>query len=161
MCRLLGSYLLPFILSWTGYHLGKGLYCPTEPMLLLLWPWAFWPLILPYHFIVFAIALPFFLLLIIPWACGLMFLPYQPISSSIFCSGLPRPTFHVFTSFGLVGQHSYHASSFYHFISWASLTHLLLFYLYYSHRLFAKFFGLPQLIYYIFTSYYPFGLIGH
>ena len=30
-----------------------------------------------------------------------MLLPCQPTSSSIFCSRLPRPTFYIFTSFGL------------------------------------------------------------
>ena len=32
---------------------------------------------------------------------------------------------------------------------------------FYSHGLVAKFFGLPRPFFYIFTSYYPFGLIGH
>ena len=63
--------------------------------------WAFLLLILPYHFAVPAIALPLLLLLVTLWACGRMLLPCQPTSSSIFCSRLPSPTFHVFTSFGL------------------------------------------------------------
>ena len=29
----LSSYFLPFIPSWTGYHLGKSLHLPTEPVL--------------------------------------------------------------------------------------------------------------------------------
>ena len=35
------------------------------------------------------------------WTCGLIFLLCQPTSSSIFCSRLPWPTFHIFTSFRL------------------------------------------------------------
>ena len=124
-----------------------------------LWPWAFWPLILPYHFIMPAITLPLLLFLITPWACGLMFLPWQPISSSIFCLGLPWLTFHIFTSFGLVSQHSYHARSFHYFIPRASSAYLLLLYPFYSYGIFAKFFRLPHPI----TTSLPlitFGLIS-
>ena len=90
-----------------------------------------------------------------------MFLLYQPISLLILCLGFLWPTYHVFTSFRLVGQHSYHVSPFYHFIAWAFLAHLLLLYLFsyfYFHGLLVKFFGLPRPFYYIFTSYYPLGL---
>ena len=95
----------------------------------------------------------FLFFLIIPWACGLMSMLCQPIPPSIFCSGLPRPTFHIFTSIGLVGQHSCHVSPLYHFIPWAFSAHLILLYLFYSHGFFAKFFGVPQPIFYIFTSW--------
>ena len=101
MCGLLGSCSLPFILSWTGRYWAKALFFLPSPCFPLLCPWAFWLLILPYHFIVPAIALPSFLLRITLWTCGLMFLPCQPTSSAIFYSGLPWPTFHIFTSFGL------------------------------------------------------------
>ena len=40
MRRLLSSYFLPFIPSWTGYHSGKSLHLPTKPMLSSLWSWA-------------------------------------------------------------------------------------------------------------------------
>ena len=101
-----------------------------SPRFLLYGRGPFWPLILPYHFIVSVTTLSFFLFLITSWVCRLMFLPYQPISSSILCSWLPWFIFHVFTSFGLVGQHSYHVSPFYHFIPWASLANLLPLYLF-------------------------------
>ena len=101
-----------------GITRAKAFIFLLSPCFLLYGCGLLWPLILPYHFIVSATALSFFLLLITPWACGLTFLLYQPISLSILCSGLPWLTFHVFTSFGLVGQHSCHASLFYHFIHW-------------------------------------------
>ena len=101
MCELLGSYSQAFILFWIGHCLSKSFIFLLSPCFHFLWQWAFWLLIPPYHFIVLTIALPFFLILVTPWTCTLMFLSCQPISSSIFCSGLPRPTFHIFTSFGL------------------------------------------------------------
>ena len=88
----------PF-LDWALW--AKALIFLPSPCFPLLRPWAFWLLILPYHFIVPAIALPSFLLRITLWTCGLMFLQCQPTSSAIFYSGLPWPTFHIFTSFGL------------------------------------------------------------
>ena len=130
MRGLLGSYFLPFIPSWARYHSSKSLLLLAKLMLSSLWPWSFWPLILPYRFTVSATTLFFFLLLITPWAYGLMFLPYQPISLLILYLGLPWPIYHIFTSFGLVGQHSCHVNLFYHFIPWAFLAHLLLLYLF-------------------------------
>ena len=156
----MGSYFLPLILSWTRRCLGKSLHLLTEPMLPSYGYRPFWPLILLYYFIVSATVLPLFLFLIILWVCGLMFLPYQPTSSSILCSGLPWPNFHIFTSFRLIGQCSCHASPFYHFIPWACFAIYFFFTSFYSHVLVAKFLGLPRPFYYIFTSYYPFGLIG-
>ena len=55
---------------------------------------------------------------------------------------------------GFISQHSCCASPFH------SSSHLLHLYLFYSHELFAKSFGLPQPNYHILTSYYFFGLIG-
>ena len=55
---------------------------------------------------------------------------------------------------GFISQHSCCASPFH------SSGHLLHLYLFYSHELFAKSFGLPQPNYHILTSYYFFGLIG-
>ena len=81
--------------------------------------WAYWLLILSYHFIMSAITLPSFLLRVTPWTCSLVFLLCQPTSSSISCSGLPRPIFHIFTSFGLywptflLCQPIFHSSSFF------------------------------------------------
>lgn len=49
-----------------------------------------------------------------------------------------------FTSFALIGQHSCCASLFYHFIHWASSTHLLILYLFLLHGLVAKFLELPR-----------------
>ena len=90
--------------------------------------------------------------------------------------GFPRPIYFFFTSFtpigflldssgflgpittslpllGFVGQHSCCASPFHHIIPRASSTHLLLLYLFYSHRLFTRFFGLPWPNCHIFTSF--------
>ena len=130
MCGLLGLYFLPFIPSWIWYRLGKSLHLPAKPILPSLWPWAFLDTNPTISLVVSAIALHFFLFLIFLWACGLMFLPCQPTSLSIICLGLLWPTFHVFTSFGLIGQHSCHVSLFYHFIPWVSFAHLLLLYLF-------------------------------
>ena len=99
-----------------GITQAKAFIFLLNPCFLLYGRGPFWPLILPCHFIVSVIILSFFLFLITSWVCGLMFLPCQPISSSILCSGLSWFIFHVFTSFGLVGQHSSHVSLFYHFI---------------------------------------------
>ena len=98
-CGLLGSCSLPFIPSWTRRCLGKGLHLSVEPMfsslvsigLLVIDP---------------AISLcrayySFTFLHTTLWTCGLIFLLCQPTSSSIFCSRLPWPTFHIFTSFRL------------------------------------------------------------
>ena len=98
-CGLLGSCSLPFIPSWTRCCLGKGLHLSVKPMfsslvsigLLVIDP---------------AISLchayySFTFLHITLWTCGLIFLLCQPTSSSIFCSRLPWPTFHIFTSFRL------------------------------------------------------------
>ena len=98
MRGLLGSYSLPFIPSFDWALLGQR---PSSSSRVHLCQWAFWLLVLPYHFIVPAIALPSLLLRVTPWTSGLMFLLCQPISLSILCLGLPRPTFHIFTSFGL------------------------------------------------------------
>ena len=72
-----------------GIAWAKAFIFLLSPCFLLYGRRPFWPLILPYHLVVSATALPFFLYLIIPWACGLMFLSCQPTSSSILCSRLP------------------------------------------------------------------------
>ena len=115
--------------------------------------------------------LSYFLLLTTLWACGLIFLPYQHISSLIPCLRLPWPSYLIFTSFGLISQHSCLVSLFYHFISWASLAHLLLLYLFLLSwaywpsflpcqliKFTDLFLGLPWPIYFFFTSYYFHGL---
>ena len=130
MRGLLGSYFLPFIRSWTRYRLGKSLHLPAKPILPSLWPWTFLATNPTISLVVSVTALPFFLFLIILWAYELMFLPCQPTSSSILCSRLPWPIFHVFTSFGLIGQHSCHVNLFYHLFPWAYLAHLLPLYLF-------------------------------
>ena len=80
----------------------KALIFLTSPYsFLFLCPWPSWLWILPYHFIVLAIALPIILLLVTPWVYELMLLPCQPISLSIFYSGPPWSNFHIFTFFGL------------------------------------------------------------
>ena len=92
-------YLSPFLrlgVAWTKALIFLSSSC--FPFWCL---WAFWLLILPYHFIVPTMTLPLLSFLVIPWACKLILLPCQPTSSSIFYSGLPWPIFHVFTSFGL------------------------------------------------------------
>ena len=72
-----------------GITWAKAFIFLLSPCFLLYGRRPFWPLILPYHLVVSATALPFFLYLIILWACGLMFLSCQPTSSSILCSRLP------------------------------------------------------------------------
>ena len=100
-----------FLSSFLGLGVAwaKVFICLLSLCFLLYGCGPFWPLILPYYFILSAIALPLFLFLIIPWVCG-----------------LPWPNFHVFTSFRLIGQCSRHTSPFYHFIPWNSSANLLL-----------------------------------
>jgi len=79
--------------------------------------------------------------------------------------------FHIFTSFGLISQHSCLVGLLYHFISWTSLAHLLLLYLFLLSwaywpsflpcqliKFTDLFLGLPWPIYFFFTSYYFYGL---
>ena len=70
---------------------------------------------------------------------------------------------YLFTSLpllGFVGKHSWCTNPFYYVILQAFSTHLVPFYLFYSHGLFAKSFGLPKPNYHIFTSYYYLGLLA-
>ena len=131
-----------------------------SPCFSFLCPWASWLLILPYHFIMPTIALPSFLLCVIPWTCPLTFLLCQPTSLSIFCSGLPRPTFHIFTSFRLCWPTFLLCQTISLFHSSGFLNPLLSFYLFYSHGLFARSFGLPWPNYHILTSYYFLSLLA-
>ena len=125
-----------------------------------LWPWAFWLLILQYHFIVPAIVLSLLSFLVTPWACKLMFLPCQRTSSSIFYSGFPWLTFYIFTPIGLCWStfllyqpiSLLHSSGF--LGPFTSSLPLLV------NGLFARFFGLPQPNYHIFTSYYSSSLLA-
>ena len=141
MRGLLGSYSLPFIPSLDWALLGQR---PSSYSRAHLCQWAFWLLVLPYHFIMPVIALPSLLLCVTSWTCGLMFLLCQPISLSILYFGLLRPTFHIFTSFGLCWPtfllcqpiSLFHPSDF--------LGSLLPLYLFYSHGLFTRSFRLPQ-----------------
>ena len=109
--------------------------------------WAYWLLILSYHFIMSALTLPSFLLRVTPWTCSLVFLLCQPTSSSISCSGLPRPIFHIFTSFGLCWATFLLCQP---ILLLYSLAHLLPPYLFNSHWLFTRFFGLPGPITYLY-----------
>ena len=129
----------------------------SSPYFSFLRLWASWLLLLPYHSILLGIGFTLLSLRVISWACGLS---CQPIFLSILCSRLPRPALHIFTTFGLVGQHSCCVSSFHHLILWASLAHLLPLYFFYFHELFAKSFGLPWPNYHIFTSHYYLGLLA-
>ena len=93
------------------------------------------------------IVLPLLSFLVTPWACGLMFLSCLLTSSLIFYLGLPWLAFYIFTSIGLCWPtFLLCASPFHYFIPSVSLTRLLLLYLFYSHGLFARFFGLSRLI---------------
>ena len=91
--------LLPLL--GLGIAWAKAFIFPPSPCFSFSTTWAFWPLILPYHFIMNAIILPLFLFLVTSWACGLMLLSCRPSFLLIFCSGLPWLTFHTFTSLGL------------------------------------------------------------
>ena len=96
----------------------------------------------------------------LPCALGLMFLPCQPTTLSIFCLGLLRPNFHIFTSFGLCWLKFLLCQPFHYFIPQASSIHLLPLYLFYSHELFARSLVLHGPTYHIFTSYYFLGLLA-
>ena len=112
---LVGVYLLwhegcvGFELMFPAFHPFFGLGIPwakaiivsPSPCFSFLCSWTSWLLILPYHFFVPAIALLSLLLYVTPWTCRLTFLPCQLTSLSIFCLGLPTPTFHIFTSLRL------------------------------------------------------------
>ena len=71
-----------------------------------------------------------------------------------WCSSRADPISTSLPLLGFISQHSCCASPFH------SSGHLLHLYLFYSHELFAKSFGLPQPNYHILTSYYFFRLIG-
>ena len=125
-------FLLPLLglgVAWT-----KAFILLSSPSFPFLWPWAFWPLILPYHFMLPTITLSLFLFLITSWAYGLTLLLCQPTSSSIFYLGLPWLTFHIFTSFGLCWPTFLLCQP-------ISLLHI----------------GLPWPIYFFFTSFYSHG----
>ena len=95
-----------------------------------------------------------------PWAYGLMFLSCQRTSSSIFYSGFPWLTFYIFTSIGLCWLtfllcqpiSLLHSSGF--LGPFTSSLPLLV------NGLFARFFGLPQPNYHIFTCYYSSSLLA-
>ena len=87
-------------LLWTRHCMGKGSHFPAEPMFFFLVSvglLAIYPAT-SLHCACYNFTLP--LLCVTPWTCGLTILSCQPTSVSIFCSGLPRPTFHIFTFFG-------------------------------------------------------------
>ena len=67
---------IPCLLPLLGLSVAwaKALIFQLSPCFPFLCLWAFWLLILSYHFVVLAIALPFLLLLVTPWACELMLL---------------------------------------------------------------------------------------
>ena len=95
---LIFSAFYPF-LNWA--LLGKNSHLLAEPMfsfsvsvrLLAI------DLAISLHHVCYRFTFPF--ISCYTWTCGLMFLPCQPISLSIFCLRLSRPTFHIFTSFGI------------------------------------------------------------
>ena len=96
------------------------------------------------------------------WACWMVFLLYQPIDPLILSFRLPRSIYYIFTSYhsyGLVGHHSCHVNPL--SLTLYSLGFLSPFTSYCSHGFIALFLGLPRPIYYIFTSYHSYGLVGH
>ena len=78
----------------------------------------------------------------------------SPLLHQSFTQGFLGPLSLSLPLLGFVGQHSCCASPFHYLIPRVSSAHLLLLYLFYSHGLFTKFFGLPQPNYYISTFYY-------
>ena len=74
---------------------------------------------------------------------GWYFYCANPFLHQFFAQDFVGPLSTSLPLLGFIGQHSCCASPFHYFIPQASLTHLLLLYLFYSHRFFARFFGLP------------------
>ena len=149
------AYILCFSsLLQTRHYLGRSYRLLAEPIFSFLGLWPSWPLLLPCHSTVPSIALSSFCFM---FYHGLVVNTLSCKFSAQGFSGLP------FTSsplLGFVGQHSYCTNPFHYVILRASPAHLLRLYLYYSHGLFAKSFGLPQSNYHIFTSHYYLDLLG-
>ena len=147
--------LLGLAVAW-----AKALIFLSSPCFPFLHLWASWLLILPYHFIMPAIALHF-LYFVLP--CGLVgwcSCRASPLLDQSFAQGFLGLLFTSLLLLGFVGQHSYCANPFHYFIPQASLTRLLPFYLFYSHGLLARSFELLRPNYHIFTSYYFLALLA-
>ena len=133
------TFRLRFLAFYPFFRLGvawaKALIFLRSLCFPFLCQWASWLLILPYHFIVLVIVLPS--LRVTLWTCGLTFLPCQPTSLSIFCLGLPRPTSHIYTSFGLC---------------WPTFLPCQPYFI-------ISFLRLPRPIYFLFTSFTPMGFL--
>ena len=145
-----------YLLSLLGLTVAwaKALIFLPSPCFPFLRLWASRLLILPYHFIMPAIALHF-LYFVLP--CGLVgwcSCHASPLLDQSFAQGFLGPLSTSLPLLGFIGQHSYCASPFHYLIPQASLAHLLIFYLFYSHGLFARSIGFPQPNYHILASYY-------
>ena len=142
----------------TGHYLGEGLHLPAKPMFLsFLCSWASWLWVLPCHFIVLAIALPF-LFYFLPmglWVDALAVPAHFFINLLLMASLAHFPCLYIFWALlaNILAMPV-------HFIPRVSSAHLLLLYIFYSHGLFSRSFGLPQPNYHIFTSYYFLGLLA-
>ena len=148
---------IPYLLSllWIGRCLDKDPHLPVEPMLSVSVSMRL--LFLPYHFIVPTIALPSFRFVL---HRGLVGCRVNPLPCQFSAQGFPSPLFTFLPLLGFIGQHFCCTSPFHHFISRASLAHLLPLYLFYSHGFFARFFGLPRPNYHLFTFLYFLGLLA-
>ena len=93
--------------------------------------WAYWLLILSYHFIMSAITLPSFLLRVTRELVVWCFYCANPFLHQSLAQGFLGPFFISLPLLGFIDQHSYCASPF--FIHRASLAHLLPLYLFYFH----------------------------
>ena len=162
MYGLLDLCSLPFIPFWTRRCFGKSPHLPTKPMLLFfllsVGLLAIDPVVslnrVCYNF-TFLFTLCYLVRL---WAD----VPAVPTHSfvNLFCLGLLRPTFHIFTFFGLCWPKFLLCQPFHYFIPQTSSVHLLPLYLFYSHELLARSSVLLGPNYHIFTSYYFLGFLA-
>ena len=126
-------YLSSFL--WTGCCLGKGLHLLVEPCFSFLCSWASWQLILPYHFIVPAIALPLF------------FISCYPVGLRVDAPAVPA---HFFINLLLKASLVYFPHP---YLFWVLLANIPIMLAYFT------FLGLPQPIYFLFTSFTLMGFL--
>ena len=143
-----------------GVAWAKALIFLLSPCFSFLCPWASWLFILPRHFIVPAIILPSLYFVLPHELVGWRSYCASPLLCQSFAQGFLGPLFTSLPLLGFIGQHSYCSSPFRYFIPRASLAHLLPLYLFYSHGLFARSFGLPWPNYHILISYCVLGLFA-
>ena len=144
----------------TRHYLGKSYHLLVEPIFSFLASVAFLAIApaMSFHRAWYS----FVLLLLHVLSCFMFYhgLVVNTLSCKFSAQGFSGLPFTSLPLLGFVGQHSCCTSPFHYVILWAFLAHLLLLYLYYSHGLFAKSFGLPRSNYHIFTSHYYLDLLG-